>query len=365
MSCTRTENYHGTNHMDDVARLDSLPATEDIGVISLPCCPLCGNEGRRLYVSMVDWLFGVPGEWGIRNCAACSIAWLDPQPVARDIGKLYRRYYTHNANTPVTRLSRLRNASLQYVLARMGYSVDRPKGLVARLLSHVRTTARASALEVLDLPASGIGTLLDVGCGNGGFIARMRSLGWSVSGLDPDPGAVSHARNQGLEIWGATISEVPDTAKYDVITLNHVVEHAVDPIGLLRECGKRLRPVSGRLILTTPNIASLGHQWFDGHWRGLEVPRHLILFSPNSLRECIKRAGLRLQSLSTETRLARMIYVASVCAKQGGLDVGEQTKFKVRTKFAGYLFQVFEDWLLHLKADLGEEILCVCTSREA
>jgi hypothetical protein len=60
-----------------------------------------------------------------------------------------------------------------------------------------------------------------------------------------------------------------------------------------------------------------------------------------------------------------MIYVASVCAKQGGLDVGEQTKFKVRTKFAGYLFQVFEDWLLHLKADLGEEILCVCTSREA
>ena len=351
--------------MNDFAGLDTLPTTEDIGVISLPCCSLCGNEGRRLYVSMVDWLFGVPGEWGIRNCAACGIAWLDPQPVARDIGKLYRRYYTHNVNTPVTWLSRLRKAILQHVLARMGYSVDRPKGVVARVLSHVRTAARASALDVLGLPASGIGTLLDVGCGNGGFIARMRSLGWSVSGLDPDPRAVSHARSQGLEIWGETISDVPETAMYDVVTLNHVVEHAVDPIGLLRECGKRLRPVTGRLIITTPNLASLGHRWFNGYWRGLEIPRHLILFSPTSLRECIKRAGLRLDSQCTETRLARMIYVASVYARQGARDVGEQNKFKVRTMFAGYLFQVLEDSLMHLKADLGEEILCVCASREA
>jgi len=336
-------------------------ASAEIDVVSRPLCSLCAQEGTQLYVALADWLFGVPGSWALRHCKSCDLAWLDPQPVANHIPKLYARYYTHRTR-PQTRLAQLRHAILQNVLAQLGYPVEHPKGILPRLLSHLRSVARETALEVFALPASEIGVLLDVGCGNGEFIARMRSLGWAVSGVDPDPSAVSYARGRGLQVFAGTIADVPDKACYDVITLNHVIEHVAEPVELLAECRKRLRPGSGRLIITTPNIGSLGRWWFGEYWRGLEVPRHLILFSSVALQECVKRAGLCLHSVGTETRLAHMIYIASACAKQGDRDIGERTDFKVSTKVAAYLFRALEDSVLHLKRDLGEEVLCVCTA---
>jgi 2-polyprenyl-3-methyl-5-hydroxy-6-metoxy-1,4-benzoquinol methylase len=326
-----------------------------------PYCLLCGAEGHQLYSELFDWLCDVPGRWGMRGCRACGVAWLDPQPGDEEIPKLYLRYYTHHA-APATRLNRLRRAAFQSVLAKMGYPVERPKEMLPRLLSHARSVARAAALDVMGLDSSQVGTLLDVGCGNGEFIGRMRSLGWTVSGVDPDPAAVARCRGQGLQVLGRTIVDVPNTPLFDVITLNHVIEHVADPIALLRECRGRLRPETGILVMTTPNIKSLGHWWFKRNWRGLEVPRHLMLFSPAGLSECVARSGLRLRSIRTETRLARMIFAPSMCAKRGSCNIGEKVDFTAGTKCASYAFQFFEDTLIHFKIDIGEEICCVCAA---
>jgi 2-polyprenyl-3-methyl-5-hydroxy-6-metoxy-1,4-benzoquinol methylase len=214
----------------------------------------------------------------------------------------------------------------------------------------------------MGLAPSPSGKLLDVGCGNGDFMLRMRGLGWNVSGVDPDPAAVTRGLSHGLEIFSGMVADVPGDAQYDVITLNHVMEHVADPVGVLRECRRRLRPQTGRVVITTPNITSLGHWWFKRHWRGLEVPRHLVVFSPDALSACIAHAGLVVRTLRTETRLARMIYAPSACAQEGGRDVGERTDFKVSTKCAAYAFQVLEDVLALFKRDIGEEIYCVCAA---
>jgi 2-polyprenyl-3-methyl-5-hydroxy-6-metoxy-1,4-benzoquinol methylase len=333
-----------------------------IKCIACPCCPLCGEEGKHLYVALTDWTSGVPGSWGIRNCLGCGTAWLDPQPLEEALPKLYSsRYYTHAA-TPKTRFDRLRSATRQRVLARMGYSVEPAKGMRAFILSHMRSSARAAALDVMNLSASEVGTLLDVGCGNGEFLVRMRSIGWTVSGVDPDPEAVAQGQSQGLQVFCGTICDVPGSGCYDVITLNHVIEHALDPVELLYKCGNLLRPDTGRLIVTTPNINSLGHWWFGKYWRALETPRHLNLFSPLGFSRCVARAGLRLISLSTESRMARVLYIPSVYGKQGVQRVGERTDFKSSTKIASYGFQLLEDALIRLKPDIGEEIFCVCAA---
>jgi 2-polyprenyl-3-methyl-5-hydroxy-6-metoxy-1,4-benzoquinol methylase len=347
--------------MNELIGVDSPKASTGIHVIPRPTCLLCREEGAGLYVDMVDWLFGVPGNWGMRRCKNCGVAWLDPQPVPEDMGELYSRYYTHRIHAPATRLSLLRHATFECVLSSLGYATERPKGILPRLLSRVRPLTRAAALDVLGLPASDIGELLDVGCGNGEFIDRMRSLGWKVSGVDPDPKAVSYGRSRGLELFNGMISDVPESLCYDVITLNHVIEHVVDPVDLLRECRKRLRPGGGRLVITTPNINSLGHWWFKDYWRGLEVPRHLVLFSLAALRECARQADLTVQYLGTETRLARMIYNPSAYARRGCRDVGHRINFRVRTKIAAYLFQAVEESIMYLSQDAGEEIFCVCS----
>jgi 2-polyprenyl-3-methyl-5-hydroxy-6-metoxy-1,4-benzoquinol methylase len=232
------------------------------------------------------------------------------------------------------------------------------------MMSHVPAFARAAALDVMNLTPSMGGKLLDVGCGNGEFMVRMRDLGWSVRGVDPDPAAAKQGRSQGLQIFVGTVSDVPDSTRYDVITLNHVIEHVSDPIGLLRECRRRLRPGTGTLVITTPNIKSLGHWWFKRYWRGLEVPRHLFLFSPAALSDCVIRAGLRLSTIRTETRLARMICNPSISAKKGKRKVGDQINFEASTRCAAYAFQLLEDVSVCFKKDAGEEVYCKCFAPE-
>ena len=312
-----------------------------------------------MYAALIDWLFGVPGSWSIRSCSICDLVWLHPQPATEEIPALYARYYTHGS-LPRTWLAILREAIARRVFARMGYAVPPTVGILPRLLSYIPSVARAASLDVMDLAPSANGELLDVGCGNGDFILRMRALGWNVSGVDPDPAAVTRGQSMGLPIYAGTIADVPNHLHYDVITLNHVMEHVSDPVEVLRECGKRLRPQTGKIVITTPNARSLGHRWFRRHWRGLEVPRHFIIFSPRALADCVTRSGLEVSRIRTETRLSRMIYQRSVCAREGFRNVGEKTDFKLTTKIAAYAFQFLEDALIPFQKDIGEEVYCMC-----
>jgi 2-polyprenyl-3-methyl-5-hydroxy-6-metoxy-1,4-benzoquinol methylase len=333
--------------------------SSSIRTIRRELCPLCKGQGDLLYTGLVDWLYGIPQRWGIRLCAPCRLAWLDPQPVANEIQRLYSNYCTHSVNRAMTWIGQFQHAASECALERFGYPVERSKRILPRLLSYLPSIKRTALLSVFSLPPSRAGILLDVGCGNGEFIARMQSFGWKVSGVDPDPKAISYGRSQGLDIYNGTISDLPETALYDVITLRHVIEHVADPIALLLECRKRVRP-GGRLMITTPNIKSIGHAWFRKYWRGLEVPRHFLLFSTAALRECVERAALRVESMSTETRLAQMIYCQSACAAAGGQDVGNRTSHRVSTKIAARLFRGIEGLMVALRQDVGEEILCVC-----
>jgi 2-polyprenyl-3-methyl-5-hydroxy-6-metoxy-1,4-benzoquinol methylase len=246
----------------------------------------------------------------------------------------------------------------------MGYSVECPTGILPRLLSTLPSVRRAAILSVQGLPSSKTGSLLDVGCGNGHFIARMRSFGWTVSGIDPDPAAVSVGAKQGLHIRTGTIADLPEAERYEVITLSHVIEHVSDPVALLRECAKRLHP-TGCLIIATPNIKSLGHSWFTRFWRGLEVPRHFIVFSPAALRTCVERAGLVVESLTTETRLAHMIYTQSASARAGAQGTGGAIHPTLGTKLAARLFNMIENLMAGVRANSGEELFCVCTKPAA
>jgi 2-polyprenyl-3-methyl-5-hydroxy-6-metoxy-1,4-benzoquinol methylase len=330
-----------------------------------PACPVCRQTGKSLYTDLVDWLYGVPGKWSTRFCFSCKLAWLDPQPAAEEVSVLYSNYCTHKANPAMPWVGRLQQQACDNVLARLGYPVSPGKALLPRILSHLPYAKRIAALSVLDLPASARGHLLDVGCGNGEFIARMRSLGWTVSGIDFDAAAVAYARSQGLDVRVARIADLDDTSVYDVIVLTHVIEHVADPIRFLRDCGQRLRPGSGRLVISTPNINSLGHALFNKYWRGLEVPRHFVLFSTAALLACVQRAGLTVRSISTETRLAQMIYNHSACAKAGEFAIADRAQFNTSTKIAARLFRMFEGLLLTIKKDLGEEIFCICTKSTA
>ena len=88
-------------------------------------CFVCSGPGEWLYQGLPDRLFGAAGSWGLRHCAdrGCGLIWIDPMPLAADLGKAYERYYTHN-DMPAPD-SWLRNAFVAakraYLAAKYGY----------------------------------------------------------------------------------------------------------------------------------------------------------------------------------------------------------------------------------------------------
>src|SRR5262249_53998185 len=79
---------------------------------------------------------------------------------------------------------------------------------------------------------------------------------------------------------------------FDVITMWQSLEHVHAPLDVLREAHRLLAP-AGKLIVAVPNIDSLAFRWFGQAWYGLDLPRHLIHFSPWTLRLMLHRAGFR------------------------------------------------------------------------
>jgi 2-polyprenyl-3-methyl-5-hydroxy-6-metoxy-1,4-benzoquinol methylase len=345
--------------------MSNLAENGGIRVRDVTSCESCGSSGHVLYRDMHDLLFVAPGSWRVMTCSGpnCGLMWLSPRPLEQDIGKLYLSYFTHEDSVVHPSLPRRVLTSLEhaYLAQKYGYRSDRG-GAMQRLLAlalylYPGGTTGAD-LSVMYLPATLRGRLLDVGCGSGVLLERIRSLGWEVEGLDVDAFAVENARRKGLKIHLDDLERCrfPD-GSFDVITMRHVIEHVEDPQRLLRECHRILKP-SGRLVLLTPNAQSWGHRLFRDRWRGLEVPRHLFVFTVPALRYFAEAANFRTINASTTSRNAAWIFYASRCLRRRGrFEGGRRPAAPVRL-WAGVM--QFVEWtMLKAKLNLGEEILLI------
>jgi 2-polyprenyl-3-methyl-5-hydroxy-6-metoxy-1,4-benzoquinol methylase len=311
-----------------------------------PICILCSTGGESLHHDLSDRLFGVPGAWHLKQCPSCGLAWLDPTPVEADIGKLYLRYSTHIASTvhhSIDNQSFAQRVTDGLLAEEFGYRERAPDfwaGLAARFAAHSRFLTECIGMSVSWLDGGQRGRLLDVGSGNGEFLARMRGLGWNVVGIEPDLTAAQVSRDTyGLTIYSGSLERVDLSAQpFDAMTLMHVIEHLSDPMQTLRSARDLLRK-GGRLVILTPNIASLGHRWFRDHWRGLEPPRHLFLFSTESLRRLVENAGFHVLDCRKNAIAADSMWRLSAADKHG-LNVHD-----LPTNYAGWsatLFMIFE-----------------------
>ena len=353
---------------------------EGIATEEVADCLICGARGTTLHAELRDRVFGAPGVWRMAECRRCAHAWLDPRPTPADIGKAYATYYTHGSveagnvfRTVVPSAERaerlrhrvagwFRDAAERVRARRLGYAEPRtPTGvsLLGRVIELVPVVRDSALLSVANLPPGQGRRLLDVGSGSGDFLLRMRARGWTVLGVEPDPVAAAAARANGLDVRDGMLvdAEFPGDT-FDAIVLSHVIEHVHDPVALLRECGRVLRP-GGVLVLMTPNLASVGHRRFGADWRGLEPPRHLHVFSVDSLRACVQHVGLRVTEVRTSARLVRGIWwVSESIRHQNG---GRSRAPGIGAYLASWGMSVVEDVMRITDARSSEEIILFAT----
>jgi len=265
---------------------------------TLGACPVCGARERvMLHAALSDDTFrAAPGTWTLWRCAGCTGAYLDPRPDRASIGAAYQGYFTHATTTPDGALSwkgRIRLWMENGYLCRRYGADRRPRSQLGGLLYGLLLPYRhMSDVHFRHLPGPGRNrALLDVGCGNGSFLVQAQACGWHAEGVDPDPLAAAEGSRKGVRVRAGGLDlYAGQSGCFDVITLSHVIEHVHDPGATLADCHRLLKP-GGLLWIATPNIDSCGHAHFGRLWRGLEAPRHLVLFNEKVLRRALEDAG--------------------------------------------------------------------------
>lgn len=159
--------------------------------------------------------------------------------------------------------------------------------------------------------------LLDIGCGNGSFLLSAREAGWQVTGLEPDSEASEATRQLGIDVAVGTIDALAGQSNYfDAITLSHVIEHVHEPVHLLQAVQRLLKPGS-LVFIDTPNIQSYSASIFKNNWRGLEAPRHLVLFNLASLTSLLSTLGYDIVKTVRRTNVSQGMYLSSLRMARG------------------------------------------------
>lgn len=337
-------------------------------------CFLCGTKGEVLFEDMDDALWGVPGKWDMLRCtsASCGLLWIDPMPKPADIPMLYRKYQTHSEHKSLPNYARHLYECLRrgMLAASFGYTkieASRFWRALGRILAlHPLLTERIGG-TVMWLDGSRKGRLLDVGCGDGKLLARMRAIGWDVVGIEPDEKAAEFARdNHNLDVRTDSLMQAGFAdGDFDAITMKHVLEHLTDPIATLRECLRILRP-SGRLVLVTPNSASAGLKRYGRDWRGLEPPRHLHLFGPANIRRAVTEAGFMVRTAKSISSRGVTVWLGSDYLRQRrigtwrnpkdcGLFLRQIKRWVIRLRHVAYV--LWQTVLYAIDHNSGEEIL--------
>jgi 2-polyprenyl-3-methyl-5-hydroxy-6-metoxy-1,4-benzoquinol methylase len=290
------------------------------------------------------------------------LLWLSPRPASDDIGKFYANYLTHQVKGDHAAARRLYD---KFKLALWARALNKPTLSPSFLWRHL---AWISSLDpfIREMGQTGTmclggikpGKLLDVGCGNGSFLAMMRSAGWDVSGIEPDPKAARLA-SEGLGI-PVRVEQFRvgtfEAGSFDAVTLQHVIEHSHDPIGMMAECRRILKP-GGHLAIVTPNLPSAGHKWFKADWRGLEPPRHLHLFSPKALAAGAEMAGIETKLVRTSARAASFIWLDSRQISRRRVGASERQSSLI----GGLAFLAWERAVKAFRPGMGEELVLVGT----
>jgi len=234
-------------------------------------CELCGATSFKDCFSTNDKLYGTgKNQFHIWQCTHCGFYFTYPVPP--NLESVYPDFYYSLKNDTLSS----RNKIIKYV--------KNPHKIPNAVLLKI-----TNMLEQLFFKRSIIlvkgGNILDVGCGYGDFLLKMKKMGMHVYGIEPGNYDVNFSQKHGLDIKKGTLSEIKwQDDFFDVVTLNHSFEHIPNSRETVKEL-YRIVKSGGYIIVAVPNVDSLMRKIFCTSWLHWDVPRHLYHYFPNILKK--------------------------------------------------------------------------------
>jgi 2-polyprenyl-3-methyl-5-hydroxy-6-metoxy-1,4-benzoquinol methylase len=237
--------------------------------VTTAACPLCSaTTFEPLHARVPDFEHGLPKETDFAVCRGCGLVVQAPQPSLEALLSFYPDdYRPHVSGTA----------------AGGGGALGWLKGLQSRLL--VSRYARW-------LPADRGASIADVGCGSGQFLRALAGAGFTnLTGVDRNPRLGAGFAGTPIRFVARELEPNFDLGgRFHTIIMNYVLEHFLDPLGVLAGCRAALEP-GGRVVVMTPNVDAWAHRLFGRSWSGLHAPRHTHLFNTRTLARASEKAG--------------------------------------------------------------------------
>ncbi|PYJ66372.1 MAG: class I SAM-dependent methyltransferase [Deltaproteobacteria bacterium] len=259
-------------------------------------CPLCGRSGASQLFLNYDRVHRLPGIFGLYRCGGCDAIFIQPWLSEAELARYYPEQYGRFRHS--RSLNEKTYTGWQRFVLENYYGYPAPtdhhssslKKVVAHLLSFI--TAKAV------IPYRGTGRILDVGCGGGSYLHRLKQWGWDACGVEPSQIGTKQAQSLGLTVRHGMLADARfESEFFDVVRLSNVLEHIRDPIPTFQEI-QRILKSDGLVYLTVPNTRSLVFWLFQENWYALETPRHVISYCPRTLEALCRATGFEIARLT-------------------------------------------------------------------
>ena len=269
-------------------------------------CPVCGARDGDVVLRAPAQLARIDQEFAFVRCAACNLTYLRDRVPPEDLARI--------------------EGDAGYVLHR-GPSAWGPFAPLVR--KDLASTDRARVERVTGARRVSPGELVvDLGCGTPTFLAALRratharALGLEV--VKPD----EPLEDAGVELLVAPAGEWPERLRalppVAAFTLWHALEHDPQPLATLRWMRERLAP-DGVVVIEVPDATGDTARWMGAYWPGYHTPRHASVFTPETLRGTVERAGYRVVTHERRGTLPPYTLLALGALDRAGLRFDART----------------------------------------
>jgi SAM-dependent methyltransferase len=238
-------------------------------------CNIC--NGATTPIQVKEQMLGMGEYFQYYQCKECGHTHLDDLPA--DLGKYYntKEYYSFNNNNS---FEDQRRKSIKTILRNISLSLHLKNGI------GYSAALRAFLSIKKNIPKGS--RVLDYGCGAGHFVKELNSIGYNnARGFDPFLPEDIYLNNV---LYLTNNLSLLNTSGWDIITLNHVFEHLLNPVKELSQLKELLTP-GGKLLLRFPVIDSYAFEKYRENWVQFDAPRHINLFTRKSIRLAVEKAG--------------------------------------------------------------------------
>ncbi|HMF56938.1 MAG TPA: class I SAM-dependent methyltransferase [Pyrinomonadaceae bacterium] len=295
----------------------SQPVIENLDQ-SMRSCEACGNRSFSILLDHLKHAYrsnGESKEWQYRllECKSCGLGFVAPTPGWELLQTFYEEDY---GNFDGSSAANLHNAhSLKYRIAKLRTARIVSDGLKARVKASLGALAEWATGRTIPYTLSiplqlhKDAYILDVGYGSGNWLLAMSELGYgNLYGYDIEVNTqnLSRLRDKGINVSSGLFleNEYPHEM-FDCIRLDHVFEHLLDPIQILKKCKRLLKP-DGLLVMSFPCKNSWSMRLSLTDSPALQVPKHLYHHTQLSTRLMLEAAGfipLKIHAYSVASQL--------------------------------------------------------------